>query len=89
MRTFSIWEGLVVLVVLLIVMLLYFLPAFIAFRRRHRNRVAILVMNIFLGFTGIGWVVALIWAFTADIESEGGESETDSNRPRPRVPPTL
>jgi len=67
----------------------YFLPGFIAFRRKHRNRVAILVINIFLGLTGIGWVVALIWAFTGDIELEGVEAETGSNRPRPRVPPTL
>jgi surface polysaccharide O-acyltransferase-like enzyme len=87
MGTFSIWHGLVVL--LLIMVPLYFLPGFIAFRRRHRNRVAILVINIFLGLTGIGWVVALIWAFTGDIELEGGEAETGSNRPRPRVPPTL
>lgn len=44
---------------------LYFLPAFIAFRREHHNRMAILILNIFLGWTFLGWVAALIWSFTA------------------------
>ena len=87
MGTFTIWHWLIVLI--LVAIPLYFLPGIIAFRRKHRNRVAILVTNIFLGLTGIGWVVALIWAFTADIEVEGGEAETGSKLPRPRVPPTL
>ncbi|MHB8743160.1 MAG: superinfection immunity protein [Sulfuricaulis sp.] len=67
----------------------YFLPAFIAFRRQHRNRVAILVVNMFLGLTGIGWIVALIWAFTADVEFDGGKGDTGTNRSRPRAPPKL
>lgn len=41
----------------------YFLPTFIAYRRRHKNRTAILVLNIFLGWTLIGWIVALVWSF--------------------------
>jgi hypothetical protein len=90
MGTFTIWHWLTVSIVwLLIVIPLYFLPGFIAFRRKHRNRVAILVINIFLGLTGIGWIVALIWAFTGDIELERCEAENGSKRPRPRVPPTL
>ncbi len=44
---------------------LYFLPAFVAFRREHHNRMAILMLNIFLGWTFLGWVGALIWSFTA------------------------
>jgi hypothetical protein len=87
MGTFTIWHWLIVW--MLVTIPLYFLPGFIAFRRKHRNRVAILVINIFLGLTGIGWVVALIWAFTGDIELEGGNAETSSKHPRPRVPPTL
>ena len=67
METFSIWHGLVLL--LLIGPLVYFLPSIIAFRRKHRNRVAILVINIFLGFTGIGWVAALVWAVYRETES--------------------
>lgn len=44
--------------------LLYFLPALTADRRRHHNRAAILVLNVFLGWTFLGWVIAMIWAIT-------------------------
>ncbi len=46
----------------------YFVPTFVAFRRRHRNRAAIAVLNIFLGWSGLGWVAALVWACTSDTE---------------------
>lgn len=40
---------------------IYFIPSFAA-GTRHRNFNAILVLNIFLGWTFIGWVIALVWA---------------------------
>jgi hypothetical protein len=45
---------------------LYFLPAIIAFARSKRDAVSILVLNLFLGWTAIGWVVALVWALKMD-----------------------
>ena len=45
------------------------LPAIVAAYRHHRNRVAIGIVNLLLGWTLIGWVVAFIWACTANIES--------------------
>lgn len=48
--------------------ILYFLPAIVAKDRRHRNFPAILVLNIFLGWTFIGWVIALVWAYTNNVE---------------------
>jgi hypothetical protein len=43
---------------------IYFAPAFIG---RHKvNADAIAVLNIFLGWTLVGWVVALTWAMTKD-----------------------
>ncbi len=42
----------------------YFIPAIVAFNRKKSNRHAILLLNIFLGWTFIGWIVALVWAFT-------------------------
>ncbi len=41
---------------------IYFVPAIIAFARRDRHAVGILLLNIFLGWTFLGWVGALIWA---------------------------
>ena len=42
----------------------YFIPAYIAKIRQHHNFLAILVLNIFLGWTFLGWVIACIWACT-------------------------
>lgn len=50
---------------LAVVALLYALPTAIAVRRKHHNRVAIALLNLFLGWTFIGWVLALVWAATA------------------------
>lgn len=43
---------------------LYFLPAFLA--RKKRQFVPILLLNIFLGWTFIGWLASLIWAVSAE-----------------------
>ncbi len=41
---------------------LYFLPAIIAAARHTHNSVGILLLNIFLGWTVVGWFVALLMA---------------------------
>jgi CHASE2 domain-containing sensor protein len=48
----------------LLVIACYFLPVIIAFARGHRQAVPITLVCIFLGWSFIGWVVALIWSFT-------------------------
>ncbi|MCP2679688.1 superinfection immunity protein [Maricaulaceae bacterium NA33B04] len=50
---------------LVVVALFYFLPALIALLRGHHNGFAIFLTNVLLGWTGIGWIVALIWSTTA------------------------
>ncbi len=47
---------------------LYLTPAGIAAHRRHRNMTPILLVNLFLGWTVVGWLVALIWSTTSNIE---------------------
>jgi len=42
----------------------YFLPAFIAMCRGHRNALAISVLNLLAGWTCVGWLIALVWAFS-------------------------
>ncbi len=41
---------------------LYFLPSMIAIFRGHRNALGLLVLNLFLGWTLVGWVIALVWS---------------------------
>jgi hypothetical protein len=43
----------------------YVAPSIIAFSRRHPNAGAICAVNLLLGWFFIGWVVALVWSFTA------------------------
>ena len=45
--------------------LVYLAPAFIASTRGHHQTMAIFVLNLFLGWTLLGWVGALVWAVTA------------------------
>lgn len=42
--------------------LAYFLPSMIASRRRHPSAGAIFLLNLLTGWTGIGWLAALIWS---------------------------
>jgi hypothetical protein len=49
---------------------MYFIPAAVGFLRHHRNENAIAVLNLCLGWTIIGWVVALVWASTDDVKGE-------------------
>lgn len=55
--------GLVMLIGLII---LYFLPALVASRRKHRQTDAIFVLNLLGGWTGVIWLGALVWAMTTE-----------------------
>jgi hypothetical protein len=43
---------------------LYFLPTIVGHNKS--NAAAIFLLNLFLGWTFIGWVVALVWASTTE-----------------------
>jgi hypothetical protein len=46
---------------LAVLILLYFLPTIIASNRGHEI-IGILLFNLFFGWTGIGWIIMLLWA---------------------------
>jgi hypothetical protein len=52
----------VLLFVAVIGLTAYFAPSLIANYRGKRNRWAIFALNLCLGWTGLGWVVALVWS---------------------------
>ena len=61
--------GIPLIIILCIVgFLLYWLPSIVAYgsRPRHRNAAAIFVLNAFLGWTSVGWIISLVWAFTRE-----------------------
>jgi Superinfection immunity protein len=45
----------------------YFLPSIVAFARSKRDSAAILILNLLLGWTAIGWIIALVWSLKADV----------------------
>jgi len=48
----------------------YFAPTAVALLRRHQNVIAILVINLFLGWTLLGWVGAMVWAVIVTRDSQ-------------------
>jgi hypothetical protein len=50
-------------VILLASVGLYLLPTYEAWRNKHPNAASIALLNVFLGWSLIGWVVSLVWAF--------------------------
>jgi hypothetical protein len=52
----------IILAIVLFPFTLYFLPSIIAWKRKHRNFLALFVLNLCLAPIGVGWVVALVWA---------------------------
>lgn len=66
-RTESIMKvifSILIFVIIAACITLYFLPAIVANKRKHQNAQAILVLNLFLGWSLIGWVISLVWAYT-------------------------
>ena len=58
--------GLPELFILGVVAIPYFIPSIIAAVRQKTNLVAIGVFNLLVGWTVIGWIVALVWALRTD-----------------------
>jgi len=59
---------------------LYFLPAMFAIGRKHRNSSAICAVNLLLGWTVVGWLVAAVWSSTSNTESQHKRDIEDMRR---------
>ena len=69
------------LIFLLIPLLLYFLPALLA---RHKSDFSsIFLLNLFLGWTFIGWVIALVWALSAEPQPRPAAAPQPAAGPSP------
>jgi hypothetical protein len=58
------------LILIAIGILVYFLPSFVG--RKKRRAEAIFALNLFLGWTLVGWAAALTWALTKDSKKRAG-----------------
>lgn len=81
--------GLLLLVLVLIGAAFYFIPTIIAFVKKTPNKISILVINFFLGWSLIGWVVALAMAFrdTPPAQQVIVYNQPAEQRSEPQPPP--
>lgn len=49
---------------IVVILGIYFLPSIIAILRNHQDWLAIVFLNLFLGWTLFGWFKALLWSGT-------------------------
>ena len=70
-------NGMILIIIIwgILGLLIYFIPTFIARKKNHLQKTAITLVNIFLGWTFVGWVVALVWAVMKQPESAGQKLE--------------
>ena len=54
--------GLTMIVAGILCLAIFLLPSIIAFKRNHHYKFIILAINLILGVTGVGYLIALIWA---------------------------
>ena len=48
---------------LAILMPIYFAPSWVAWNKNHQQQDAIVILNIVAGWSVLGYIVALVWAF--------------------------
>ena len=68
--------GLLSLVILQIIFLfLYFIPSFVAYHANKFRFLPVFFMNLFLGWTFVGWVIALVLAVWKPFQRDGISSD--------------
>lgn len=50
----------------LIVAVIYLIPAIVAYRRDIENKDALTIVNVLFGWSGVIWLICLLWAVLAD-----------------------
>lgn len=75
-----------VIVLLIAAFVVYFFPSIVADRRGHRDRTAITIVNLFLGWTFLGWVGSLAWACTSNTDANHERDRRPSSPPQPQQP---
>jgi hypothetical protein len=73
-----------VVIFVLLAVAVYFLPTISAVFAKHHNLAAIIVLNVLLGWSCIGWIAALVWSFTRPTPAA---QQVLYNYPPPGPPP--
>jgi hypothetical protein len=58
------------MLIILLFGIVYFMPWLIGLNRGVNSLIALLLVNLFLGWTVIGWIVCMIWAVAGQTRSQ-------------------
>ena len=47
-------------------LLIYMVPTLVAIGRKHSRTKMIALVNIFVGWSVVGWIAAMVWTFSRD-----------------------
>jgi ABC-type sugar transport system permease subunit len=81
--------GFAVIIVIMGLIATYFLPTIIALILHKRNTLAIFLLDLFLGWSLIGWVIALVWAVAKEkdqmiiiqnMNTQGGTNDSNDSK---------
>jgi Superinfection immunity protein len=64
------FEHTITVVELMLIVILYMLPTILAYARDIPARRTVTVINIVLGWTLIVWIIAFLWALSAETEAD-------------------
>jgi hypothetical protein len=58
--------GGVLVIAIIVFLFIYMLPYLVANNRDHNDQLAIGIFNLFFGWTGLFWLLALVWSCTGN-----------------------
>jgi hypothetical protein len=64
----------------------YAFPAGMAYIRQHRDSVPIMIVNLAFGWTFLGWIASLAWAFSSNVTQSDHTVRVIRVRPEPQLP---
>ncbi|GEM_PF-2027743 len=77
------WDVFLLIFVLLLIAVafyVYLLPTFTAYNRQHPQRFWIMMLNLFLGNTLVGWIAAMVWARNGSEREGEGSFQNDEEK---------
>ena len=60
------WASPFEVILIIILISCYFIPTIIAMTKGKKDRVAIFALNLLVGWTFVGWLIAFIWSLCSD-----------------------
>ncbi|MGU9962208.1 MAG: superinfection immunity protein [Candidatus Puniceispirillales bacterium WSBS_2018_MAG_OTU23] len=63
-------EIILIILSLFLVLLLFFLPTIVASYREHKRTGGVILLNILVGWTGLGWILLLTYSLLSEAKEK-------------------